>query len=114
MLLLQRFLTVGCALGVGTSVWLIDSVRSASAQLTDGTLTGQQDSEFGSLDGPEGLNPIDLLHRSRLSNGRSLQDFSNDSERSLNNASSDFRQQQQQQLRQTEQSASDTEPDVGL
>lgn len=44
----------------------------------------------------DGLNPLDLIHRSNFSRSRSLEEYRIDQQQDLDSAASEFRQQQQQ------------------
>lgn len=55
----------------------------------------------------EDFDPLDLLHRSNLSRGRSLEEYRLEQEQDLNDAASQFRQQQQQLLQQESQNAAE-------
>lgn len=44
------------------------------------------------LGGDENFNPFDLIHNSRLNNGRSAEQFQTESGRNIDNAAADYRQ----------------------
>lgn len=52
-----------------------------------------QDNESSSiLGGDENFNPFDLIHNSRLNNGRNAEQFQKESDRNIDNAAADYRQ----------------------
>lgn len=55
----------------------------------------------------DGLSPFDLIHRSNLGGGPSMEHFRQRQERNLDGAASEFRQQQQELLRQRNQDSSE-------
>ena len=59
-----------------------------------------QTSESNSLfsDGEDGINPFDLLHRSRLKPSRSAEEFATDGAGQIDAAGEEFRRQQQQRM----------------
>lgn len=69
--------------------------------------SGERDTFTGA--GDEGLDPFELLHRMRLSPGRSLEEFSSDQQESLDAASDDFRSRQRELLRGQPAPATDVE-----
>ncbi|MDJ0533715.1 MAG: hypothetical protein QNJ70_14705 [Xenococcaceae cyanobacterium MO_207.B15] len=77
--------------------------------------TGYQSNEKDSLygDGISGLNPLELIHRANLSNGRTAEEFSQDSIGQIRDSASDFKLLQQQKILQQyqmQQTESVTEP----
>lgn len=73
--------------------------QSAYDSQPDPYPTRERDTFSGSF-GDDAINPFDLLHRMNLSRERSLEEFTEDQQRSLNEASADFRRRQQELLRQ--------------
>jgi len=67
-----------------------------SADAQGGGFQGSEVDAFG--EGIDGIDPIELMHRARFNRGRSLQEFSSDQQRNLEDASSNFRRQQQERL----------------
>ncbi len=56
------------------------------------------------------LNPLDLIHRSRLGNDRSAEQFQEDSNQNLDNAADDFKRQRQLLLQQQLESEANSNP----
>jgi hypothetical protein len=67
----------------------------------DGYQSNEQDSFYGS--GGTGFNPLELIHRANLNNGRSLEEFNSDSQLHLENSASEFKRLQQERLLQQQQ-----------
>ena len=62
-----------------------------------------QSNEKNPLYGNSGFNPMDLIHNANLFNGRSSADFAEDTNKELDNATSDFRKQQLQRMNEMQQ-----------
>lgn len=58
----------------------------------------------------DNISPFDLYHRLNNSQGKSLEEFRQQQQRSLDSAASKFRQQQEQLLQQQSPSASEDSP----
>ena len=88
------------SLGMSVSLAFISSWGTASAQYrvpeNDGFQSNEQDALFGGSS--TGINPLDLIHRANLSNGRSIEEFSSESETSIKNSASEFKRLQQERL----------------
>ena len=85
-------------LGFATTLGLAWCILPAQAQISvdddpqsvDNLPTG----EVNSLTGGNSFNPLELIHRANLSNGRDAATFSQDTENNLNDAAAEFRRQQ--------------------
>ena len=97
---------LGIVLGLGLSVTLVTGItNTAFAQSnSDGYQSNEQDPMYGGSFG--GLNPTDLIHRAKLQNGRSAEEFTQDSQSQINNSASDFKRRQQEAILQKYQSES--------
>ncbi|MDJ0574511.1 MAG: hypothetical protein QNJ65_05025 [Xenococcaceae cyanobacterium MO_234.B1] len=92
-------LNILLSLGIITAL-IPGYTTSALAQYrTPGDDSGYQSNEKDafSTEGT-GLNPMDLIHRARLSNNRSVEDFSQDSAGQIQDSASEFKLLQQQQI----------------
>lgn len=103
------------SLGIGAAIAVISalSVQPSVAQLTPNSNTrGFQNNEINNFDGVDqgSFNPLDLFHRANLGTRRSLGEFRQEQNNNLNDASSQFRQQQLELLRQRRQSESQNAP----
>ena len=99
-------------LSLGVAITLISGWRAtASAQYQapedDGFQSNEQDGLFGG--GSDGFNPIDLIHRANLSNGRSLEEFNSESQTNIQDSASEFKRLQQERLRQQQSSPNSVE-----
>mgnify|MGYP005844546573 CR=1 FL=1 len=68
----------------------------ALAQVNSTDNPNYQQSEYNSLTGPAGLNPLDLIHRANFGTSRTSDQFQSDSQQNLDNAATDFKRQQQE------------------
>ncbi|GAB4530792.1 MAG: hypothetical protein Tsb0014_13780 [Pleurocapsa sp.] len=96
-------------MGISWSV-IYGAIAPANAQYTtnnDGYQSNEQDATYGQ--GISGLNPTELIHRAKLQNSRSAEEFSQDSQSQLNDSASDFKRQQQEMILQRYQSQSESE-----
>ena len=59
-----------------------------------------QSNEKNSLygDGITGINPMELIHRANLSNGRTMEEFNQESAGQIQNSASEFKRLQQQKI----------------
>lgn len=93
-------LSLGIVLGlVAIPLMALSAVGQTSPypeNSNDGFQSNEQDSTFGA----DGFNPLDLIHRSRMMNRRSMGEFSQETQRNINRASDDFRRQQLELLQQ--------------
>ena len=58
--------------------------------------SNERDSLYG--DGITGINPLDLIHRANLSNGRSYEEFNQDAAGQIQNSASEFKRLQQEKI----------------
>ena len=97
---------MGMSVSLGVVLASISSWGTASAQYRppedDGFQSNEQDSLFGG--NSTGLNPLDLIHRANLSNERSLEEFSSESETNIKDSASEFKRLQRERLIQQQQS----------
>jgi hypothetical protein len=75
---------------------------------TEGFQGNESDPLFG--EGGDNFNPFNLIHNANFSNGRSLGQFQQDTQRQLNRASEDFRRQQLELIRQQQLNAQPEPP----
>ncbi|MEM1368228.1 MAG: hypothetical protein AAGG02_09455 [Cyanobacteria bacterium P01_H01_bin.15] len=88
----------GSALVITTLVMTAVPVQAQvdyDPQQQDPFPSGDVDANTGTLDG---IDPFELIHRSRLNNGRSATEFREDSNQKLDDAALDFKRQQQERL----------------
>ncbi|MEY2830828.1 MAG: hypothetical protein RLZZ574_86 [Cyanobacteriota bacterium] len=80
---------------------------AALAQSSTGSDDGYQPNEKDGIygDAPAGLNPLDIMHRAQQANGRSADEFSQESQTQIDNSASDFKRLQQQRILEQQQSA---------
>lgn len=86
-------LGLACAIVLGAS-----SAALAQAGVDDrGYQSNEKDSGvYG--DAPAGLNPLDIMHRAQQVNGRSADEFNEESQLQIENSASDFKRLQQQRI----------------
>ena len=99
---------LSATLSIGTALTLISGwgvIASAQYQApeSDGFQSNEKDSMFGGSS--TGFNPLDFIHRANLSNGRSLEEFSSESETNIRNSASEFKRLQQERLLLQQQSS---------
>jgi hypothetical protein len=104
-------LTIGTTLGVLSS--LFSPILAQTAQDLGNFPSNERDPNSSGLGGA--INPMQLMHQLQMSNGRSMSDFVTDSNRNIDNASSDFKKQQQERILQqtspkTDNNSVETEP----
>ena len=90
------------------------SFERAIAQPVNPQDSTYQENEYdamGSSSFGNSFNPLDLIHRSTLSNGPSSEEFTQDSQQNLNNAADEFKRQQQERINQSNSSEQFTSPD---
>lgn len=75
---------------------------------------GQQSNERNGIygDAPEGLDPLDIIHRAQQLNGRTPEEFNEESQAQLDNSASDFKRLQQQRILEQQQSGTTLEAEV--
>lgn len=54
-------------------------------------------------DAPEGLDPLDIIHRAQQSNGRSAAEFNQEFQTQIDSSASDFKRLQQQKILEQQQ-----------
>jgi hypothetical protein len=91
----HRLIQFSTALAVVFSFCLTTSAL-AQNQDNEGYQSNEQDSLYG--DGISGINPLDLIHRAKLNNDRSTEEFDRDSQNHLNNSASEFKRLQQERI----------------
>jgi hypothetical protein len=84
-------LTLGATLGILPT--LFHPLMAQTAQDLGTFQRNERDPNSGSLGD---FNPMQLMHQLQLSNGRSMTDFMLDTNRNIDSAASDFREQQKQ------------------
>ncbi|MBP0016867.1 MAG: hypothetical protein J7647_04835 [Cyanobacteria bacterium SBLK] len=75
---------------------------------TEGFSGNESDPLFG--EGGDNFNPLDLIHNANFSNGRTMGQFQQDTQRQLNRASEDFRRRQLEAIRQQQLNAQPASP----
>jgi hypothetical protein len=85
------------------------AIAQTSDPANEGYQSNEQDSLYG--EGLTGINPLDLIHRAKLNNGRNAAEFDRDSQNNLNNSASEFKRLQQQRILQQNQ-ATPTTPET--
>ena len=91
-------------LGCSTLALVLGFTTAAQAQPgvdNQGYQSNEKDELYG--DAPAGLNPLDLMHRAQQSNGRSAEEFNEESQLLIDNSVSDFKRLQQQRLLEQQQ-----------
>jgi hypothetical protein len=70
------------------------------AQVSNSDSDGYQSNEKDALYGGDGfsLNPMELIHRANLNNGRSGEEFEQESQQNMSTSAADFRKQQLERL----------------
>lgn len=92
---------------VGIALVAIAGLNSAAlAQSSTGADDGYQPNEKNGIygDAPAGLNPLDIMHRAQQANGRSADEFGQESQIQMDNSASDFKRLQQQRILEQQQS----------
>lgn len=84
------------------------SYQGANAQ---GTTQPQpfQSNEKNPLYG-NGINPMELIHNANFLNGRSSTEFAEDTDKNLNSAAKDFKEQQRQRMMEMQKQSSPSSP----
>lgn len=99
--LFSKTVSLGVALTL-ISGWKVTASAQYQAPEDDSFQSNEQDATYGG--GATGFNPIDLIHRANLNNGRSLEDFNDESANNIKNSASEFKRLQQQRLQQPQSS----------
>ncbi|MBR8829434.1 MAG: hypothetical protein DSM107014_16315 [Gomphosphaeria aponina SAG 52.96 = DSM 107014] len=94
-------LSLGTVLTILASLGQFTLAQSVNQQ--DNYQSNEVDSFSGSSLGNGSLNPLDLIHRANLSNGRSVDEFTQDSSANINDAATEFKRKQQEQLQNQQQ-----------
>jgi hypothetical protein len=101
MLINNRLAQLVIALSLGVPLTFISGLTSAAlAQYQEPDNSTYQSNEKDALYGDSvgGLNPLDLMHRAQQANGRSSEEFNEESQVQLNNSASEFKRLQQQRI----------------
>ena len=109
MISLKNFhyrLTLSVSLGIVFSSSLI---APAMAQYRNQEDSGYQSNEENPMSGTlGGIDPIDLIHNANLSNGRSAEEFDQDSQQQIQNSAEEFRRLQRERMLQQHNNESKT------
>ena len=103
-------LSITLSLGVALTLisgWRVNTSAQYKAPEDEGFQSNEQDAMFGR--GSTGFNPLDFIHRANLSNGRSVEEFSSESETNIKDSASEFKRLQQERLLQQQSSPSSVE-----
>ena len=103
--------------GLGVSLTLIfGQLNPAVAQTSNSADQGDQSNEIDPLYGGTfgNLNPMDLIHNSRFNNGRSSEEFGQDSQVQINDSASEFKRLQQQRMLQSQPNTTPTKPEEAV
>ena len=76
----------------------ISNLTANAQSLEKSELETFQSNEVDPLYGSSGFNPMDLIHNANFLNGRTSADFAEDTNKQLDNATTDFKQQQLQRM----------------
>ena len=88
-----------------------NSVAVAQSSADDlGYQSNEKDPTYG--DAPGGLNPMDLMHRAQQLNGRSADEFYQESQVQINDSANDFKRLQQQRILEQQQPTTPVESAV--
>ncbi len=86
------------ALGVSTLAITTASAQSINQRQDNPFPSNEQNPLYG-----DGINPMQLIHNATMMNRRNSSAFNEDSNRSIDNAAKNFRQQQQQRIMEMQQ-----------
>lgn len=103
-----RYLFLSLSLGLSLSVIAgsgLSPAYSQSRDLDPDRTSDRNERDSFSSDFGDGLSPFDLIHRANLGGGVSMEQYRQRQEGNLDGAASEFRQQQQQLLRQQKQNS---------
>lgn len=101
MLIHNKFTQLTTIVGLGITLTLMSTIGQFSlAQTKDSANDGYQSNEENPFSGSGngGFNPLELMHRANLSNGRSIDEFNQDSENNIKNSASEFKRLQQERM----------------
>ena len=108
-----RHLFLSLSLGLSMAMAAGSQLAPAYSQTQDPSFNDPSDRNerdaFSSGLG-EGFSPFDLIHRSNLGGGLSIEEYRQRQQENLDHAADDFRQQQQQLLQEQNQEAKETSP----
>ena len=110
--MMNQFKPLNVLLSLGIITTLIPGYTTfALAQYTVKEEPGYQSNERDSLygDGFTGINPLDLIHRANLSNGRSIEEFNQESAGYIQNSASEFKLLQQKKILEQQQQQVESE-----
>jgi len=93
-----KYLSISLVSALTFVACLAQLTLAQSLNEQDNFQSNEVDSFGGSTFGGGSLNPLDLIHRANLSNGRSVDEFNQDSSENLNDAATDFKRKQQEML----------------
>ncbi|BAU67119.1 hypothetical protein STA3757_45290 [Stanieria sp. NIES-3757] len=113
MLIHNRFTQLTTILGLGIALTLVTAIgQSTLAQSNNPANEGYQSNEENPFSGSGngGFNPLELIHRANLSNGRSVDEFNQDSENNIKNSASEFKRLQQERLLQQQSGSTPEKP----
>ena len=89
------------AVGIALILGFTTTAQAQPGVDNQGYQSNEKDGLYG--DAPAGLNPLDLMHRAQQSNGRSAEEFNEESQLQIDNSVSDFKRLQQQRLLEQQQ-----------
>jgi hypothetical protein len=69
-----------------------------------------QSNEVNPMYGTSGFNPMQLIHNANFLNGRNQNDFAEDTNKNIDNAAEDFKQQQLQRMMEMQKQQQSTPP----
>lgn len=101
MLINNKLAQLGFALSLGVTLTFISGLTSSALaqnqESDNGTYqSNEEDATYGN--GVGGLNPLDLMHRAQQLNGRSAEEFNEESQVQIDNSASEFKRLQQQRI----------------
>ena len=99
-------------LGLGiacTFVLGLNSVAMAQSGADDANYQSNEKDSGIYGDAPTGLNPLDIMHRAQQLNGRSAEEFNEESQSQIDSSASDFKRLQQQRILEQQSGKTQTE-----
>ena len=87
---MNRLSKISLNLGLGLAI--ASTIANPSMAQLDDDNVYQRNESSSILGGDENFNPFDLIHNSRLNNGRDSEQFQSDSDKNIDNAAADYRQ----------------------
>lgn len=85
--------------------------QSSTATLTEDDFPTNEQNPNGSSFG-NSFNPLDLIHRANMSNGRDAEEFNQDSSKNIKDAAAEFKRLQMQRLNNQQSENSDSKSNV--